>query len=113
MPPSRPPYDTDLAAEQAVVAAFRDAGAVAPERAARLRDVGLEPSEAVGVLVVRGTIREGAPGRYYLYDGPTMADVAPAAGARPPRGLSRRLLLFLLFWVVVLLLPVIFLQLAR
>lgn len=113
MLPSRGPGDTDRALEEAAVAALRSAGALTPETAVRLREAGLEPSEALGVLIVRGRVREGRPGTYYVFEG---AEPAPARRSAPDGvwtpARTRRWLLALVVLVVLLLGPLLFLQLA-
>ena len=116
MPPSREQGDTDRALEEAAVAALRRAGAVSPETAVRLREAGVEPSEALGVLIVRGVVREARPGTYYVFAGgeplvPPPERPAPTGTVWTPAR-KRRWLLVLLVWLVLLLLPVLFLQVA-
>ena len=114
MLPSRGSGDTDRAIEEAAVAALRNAGAVSPATAVRLREAGLEPSEALGVLIVRGVVREGRPGTFYVFAGGDADAPRPAEAASvwtPAR--KRRWLTMLLFWLVIVLLPVIFLQITR
>jgi len=56
------------AEHEAVVLAFRAAGALSPADARSLDDMpGIDP-RAVLALAARGVVREAEPGRYYLFN---------------------------------------------
>ena len=56
--------------EKIAIQAFRRAGAVSPDRAVSLAEVGASEGLAFHRLRARAVLRETAPGRYYL-DEPT------------------------------------------
>ena len=84
-----------------VIDAMREVGAVSPATA---RPVGLLPDEVrmdLERLLQSGLIREGAPGSFYLF-----------APATPPRT-AARIVKAVLFWLLVIILPVVILQLSN
>jgi hypothetical protein len=90
-------YDvTNLGAQGELRAAFRERGAVTPAKAIPGKELGRD-THAFQTLLHSGIIREGAPGTFYLYEvGTTMG---PA-----------RLIRTLLFWIIVILIPVAIIQ---
>jgi hypothetical protein len=93
--------------DAAVVTAMQGIGATSARRACRTSDLPLEVRGRLTELVDRGVIREGSPGSYYLYV-PT-SDVSHASQKQPFRW--RRLILTLILWLILLLVPVLFIQL--
>ena len=89
------PYNFPVRAENDLRAAFRALGAVSPATARTGKDLPLE-TVAFKNLLHRGVIREGAPGTFYLYDPPP----------RARGGWVRQLL----FWIVIVIFPVAFIQ---
>jgi hypothetical protein len=93
--------------DAAVVSAMQAIGATSARRACRTSDLPLEVRGRLTELVDRGVIREGAPGSYYLY--------VPTSGISNPnqRQPSRwgRLILTLILWLILILVPVLFIQL--
>jgi hypothetical protein len=82
-------------------------GATSPRKACRTSGLPLEVRGRLTELVDRGVIREGAPGSYYLY-------VPASAVSNPNRRQPlrwRRLILTLILWLILLLVPVLFIQL--
>ena len=77
----------------AAVQAFRDAGAVSPATARPLAELPRIDDAVLQALVVRGQVREGAPGTFYAFAQLPRASPAARWGAR------------ILFWVVIVLLP--------
>lgn len=59
-----------LQKERRAIALFRQAGAVAPDRAVSLAEIGATEGIAFHRLIARAVLRETTPGRYYL-DEPT------------------------------------------
>jgi len=80
--------------DRAVREAFAARGAVSAITARPLRDFPPMPAERLAGLLDRGVIREGPPGTYYLY----------LRQSPPPT--ARRVIFSLLFWLLILLLPV-------
>ena len=76
-------------------AAFRAIGAVSPATAKPEGDLAHGDEASFHTLLRYGVVREGAPGTYYLYDPP----------ARPGYWLRQ-----VLFWIVVIILPVAIIQ---
>lgn len=93
--------------DAAVITAMQAMGATSPRRACRTSDLPLEVRGRLTELLDRGIVREGAPGSYYLYV--SAPGVSRASQRQPFRW--RRLILTLLLWLVLILLPVIFIQL--
>lgn len=88
--------------DRAPIEEMRQIGAVSPATARPTRAL---PPAVVGrldELVERGIVREGAPGTYYLFQATTR------------RGFSwRRFVLTILLWLLLILLPVAFVELSR
>jgi hypothetical protein len=81
-------------AESELCAAFRALGAVTPATARTGKDMPVE-TPPFNNLLRRGVIREGAPGTFYLYE----------------RGrVPGRLLRLVLFWIVIIIIPVAIIQ---
>ena len=89
------------AARQRVVEAFERAGARSPATAQPLGSLGELDESTLRACIDDGTVREGAPGTFYLY-------VRPSA----PRRDWGRLAKTIAFWIVALLIPIAFLQFA-
>jgi hypothetical protein len=89
------------AARQQIVTAFERGGATSPAAARPLGSLGELDEGALRTCLDDGTIREGAPGTFYLYARP------PASG----RGWGR-LARAVVFWIVLLLLPIVILNLV-
>ena len=87
-------------ARQRVVDAFERAGALSPTTARSLGELDRMDDDVLRALVDEGTVREGAPGTFYLF-----ARELPRAPASPGRIVST-----IVFWLVILLLPVAVLQ---
>ncbi|MEO8911251.1 MAG: hypothetical protein ABI408_13640 [Gemmatimonadaceae bacterium] len=83
-----------MGAQKRLREAFRALGAVSPATARPARDLPLD-DPYFATLLRQGAIREGAPGNFYLYE--------------PPSGPSRWPQL-ILFWLVVIILPVAIIQ---
>jgi hypothetical protein len=111
------------AAQQAFVDAAEALGATAPAGARALAELPRLSARELDELVERGLVREAADWRYYVFrprgapaDAPVLAPppAAPPAAWPParwaPRG--RHWATTLLFWLLVLLIPVLFLQLG-
>ena len=89
---------------------MRRVGATSPASACSDRDLPRLSRERLGILLDSGVLREGAPGTYYLYENAHPARVAlPLSRPAPARGLVPRLI----FWLIMILLPVIFLQFRK
>jgi hypothetical protein len=82
------------AGENELRALFREIGAVSPASARSVKDLQIDAS-SFDRLVRRGVIREGAPGTFYLYE------PAPA----PSRWVRQ-----LIFWVFVIIIPIVIIQ---
>jgi len=106
--PQRVPEDPDGNAE--FVDSMRRLGATSPATACPDRDLPRLTRERFRDLLDRGILREGAPGTFYLYEHAITATAAtPRTGAVP----TRTLLMRVLFWLLVILIPVIFIQLSQ
>jgi hypothetical protein len=80
--------------------AMRELGAVSPATARRAFELPELVRSDLERYVVVGVVREGAPGTYYLFE-----------VKKPPLTVAR-ILVVLLFWLVVVLIPVAILELA-
>jgi hypothetical protein len=89
-------YLPQLREQNDLRAAFRAMGAVSPEKARPARDFPRD-SAAFEQLLRRGAIREATPGTFYLYERP----------ASPLRTIK-----LMLFWIIVIILPVAVIQLC-
>ena len=90
------------AARQRIVESFERAGATSPATARPLGSLGELDDGALRACLEDGTVREGAPGTFDLWRRPV-----PASQARWTRG---RMVKAIVFWIIVLLLPIAFLQ---
>ena len=102
--PEDPSNDADFAD------IMRRLGATSPATACSDRDLPCLSRERFRDLLDRGVLREGAPGTFYLYEHAIISSVTtpPAREFRAPA-----LALRLLFWLLVILVPVIFIQLGQ
>jgi hypothetical protein len=87
---------TNLGAQRELRAAFRARGAVTPAKALPSKELARD-TPAFKSLLRSGVIREGAPGTFYLYE------------AEATQGVLR-LARILVFWTIVILLPVAIIQ---
>ena len=92
-------HQLQAAREEAVLAAFRQAGACSPATAVPRTQLPPLDEAVLETLIVRGRVREGAPGTFYEY-------VAPQADRRT------RATRVVLFSVVVVAIPALFLWLT-
>lgn len=81
--------------------AMREVGAVSPATACRARDLPAVVREGLERYVSAGVVREGAPGTYYLFE------------VKAPPLTGRRILMAVLFWLLVIIIPVAILQLSN
>lgn len=84
--------------DRSIREAFVARGAVSAGGARPLSDFPSIPPERFAELLDRGVIREGAPGTYYLYV------------RQPSARATRQFVMSLLFWILVLLIPVAVIQ---
>lgn len=89
------------AGRQRIVDAFERAGATSPATARPLGSLGELDEGALRACVEEGTIREGAPGTFYLWR-------TPVEERRPYLG-PGRIVKLLSFWLIVVLIPIVFL----
>ena len=85
--------------QRAILDALRVAGATSAAAAVPRESLGAINEDSLGVLVREGIVREGAPGSYYLYE--------------PPPRSRERLVKMLVFWLIVILLPVVLIWLSK
>ena len=106
------PKRTPLASEgdADVVDSMRQRGATSPATALRDRDLPRLSRERFRDLLDRGVLREGAPGTFYLYEHAVLASTMTLRSSALP---ARALLKSVLFWLVVILIPVIMIQFAK
>lgn len=103
--PQRTPAASDADAD--FVDSMRQRGATSPASAVRVRDLPSLSRERFRDLLDRGVLREGAPDTYYLYEHAVLTSTTTPR----PRAFSVRVLLMtVLFWLVVILIPVIIIQ---
>ena len=95
--------------DQQIVGALRKARATSPARACPIREIQVALSPRFDALVHRGIVREASPGTFYLYEA-ALVTPAAASAAGPP---WRQLLKGVVFWLIVLLIPVILLRFIR
>lgn len=88
--------------QRRVVEAMRDVGAVSPATALKASQLPELVREHLDYYVTLGVVREGAPGTFYLF-------VAPP----PPAWSIRRIGLLLLFWLLVIIVPVLMLWVSN
>jgi hypothetical protein len=106
--PQRTLEDPDGNAE--FVESMRRLGATSPATACADRDLPRLTRERFRELLDHGILREAAPGTFYLYE---RAITATVAMPMPRAVSSRRLLVRVLFWLLVILVPVLFIQLSQ
>lgn len=102
-------------AQRAFVHAAESMGATAPAAARPLTDLPRLSARELDELVERGLVREAASWSYYVFrsrHGDLTASIPAAPLARAP-WTRERYLRALVFWIVVILIPVLFLQLSR
>ena len=101
--------------QRAFVEAAAALGATAPAAARPLTELPRLSSRELDDLVDLGLVREASDWRYYVF-WPRQRDpaafVQPTSPPRPVRWDRRRYLLAFLFWLVVVLVPVLLLQLT-
>ena len=104
------------AAQRSFVEAAEARGATAPRTACLLSDLPRLATSELDDLVDRGLVREAADWRYYVFrprralaSVPPVADLPPSVVAQQTRA---RIVRTVIFWLVALLIPVLFLQLA-
>ena len=96
------------AALRQVVERFDRAGATSPEHARSLDRLGEMDERVLRDCIERGIVREGAPGKFYLYPPALATANSPVA----TRGFNwKRFALTLAFWLVLVLLPLVLLRL--
>ena len=87
-------------------------GATSPSHARRGAELPRISARELGELLDTGIVREGPPGSYYIYGrSKLVAPLEPLLRKSPDR--SRKLVLALVFWFIVIAIPVLFLFLAR
>ena len=91
--------------------AMRRLGATSSATACPDRDLPRLSRERFRTLLDHGVLREAASGTYYLYEHAVAPPMAFPAARRAPGG--RRLVTLLIFWLAVILVPVIFMQISR
>ena len=84
--------ETELAARNRVIDALRSRGAVSPATARPLSELGVATDDTWDRLVIEGRVREGPPGQFYLFE--------------HPRPSTRRVLGMVVFYAVLVLIPV-------
>lgn len=95
------------AARKSLLERFRISDATHVTRARTLNELAIERTSALDELVRRGAIRESAPGTFYL-DEPTVATLSRSDPAK-----TNRAALIAVIISLVLLIPILFLLLAR
>src|ERR1051325_1480719 len=101
-------------AQRMFVAAAEQRGATDPARAVALTDLPRLPGRELDALVDAGLVREAADWRYYVYRG-RAGDPAPLAvtDSLPPTPWRwNRLVRVLLFWILLLLIPILLIRLT-
>ncbi len=101
-----PAFDVDAA----FVDAMRQRGATSPATALHDRDLPRLSREQFRELLDRGVLLEGAPGTFYLYEHAVVASSAPQ---RPRAFPARALVKSVLFWLILILIPVIIIQFSK
>jgi hypothetical protein len=103
-------------AQRAFVHAAESVGATAPAAARPLTDLPRLSARELDELVERGLVREAANWSYYVFrarHGDLTASIPPAPPLAHGPWTRARYLRTLAFWVIVILIPVLFLQLSR
>lgn len=104
----RTPEDPGSDADFAVV--MRRLGATSPATACPERELPHLTRDCFRDLLDRGVLREAAPGTFYLYEQAITASVImPPVREFPAPALALRLL----FWLLVILVPVVIIQFAQ
>ena len=101
--------------QRAFVEAAEALGATEPADARPLTELPRLSSRELDDLVDLGVVREASDWRYYVFRprrGDAVGVVQPTAPPRPVRWGRRRYLVAFLFWLVVVLVPVLLLQLT-
>jgi hypothetical protein len=108
----------DHSADGRVVLAMCSIGATSAAHARPLAELPPEIAARLDELVDRGLVREGAPGTYYLFVSTRAPDARMPDGRTPrplpaaPRPAWQRAGLVFLFWVLIILAPIVYLQLT-
>ena len=96
--------------QRAFVAAAEAKGASSPATARATAELPRISARELTDLLDTGIIREAVPGSFYVY-----ARARPMPGVEPtpasPR--SRRIVLAVIFWLIVIALPILFLRLSK
>ena len=92
-----------LSDRERIVGRLRSAGAVSPSSARSMSDLRCKTDASWQSLVDEGLVREGPPGTFYLYERPALAGAASG-----PQW--KRLAKIFVFWIFILLLPIILIQ---
>lgn len=90
----------DASARRHVIDRMTSAGATSPANAQPLRSIGLERDTALERLLREGRVREGAPDHFYLF-------ATPSAGRR------ERLVKMIVFYTLIVLIPIVLMRLSR
>ena len=85
-----------------VVDAMRGVGAISPASARKASQLPELVRENLDYYVTLGVVREGAPGTFYLFEAPP-----------PPAWSRRRVGLAVLYWLIVVIVPVLILWLSN
>ncbi|HEY0996745.1 MAG TPA: hypothetical protein VGD77_12195 [Gemmatimonadaceae bacterium] len=105
------------AAQRAFVDSAEALGAVRPDDARSLAELPRISNRELGALVEAGLVREAAAGRYYVFRTrrPVMVEESQAGGWRASARAWRtgRFVRTLLFWILLILVPILLLQLME
>ena len=97
-------YSAQQAARQRVAETFERGRATSPATARPLGQLGRMDEQVLAACVAEGSVREGAPGTFYLYARPQVhvpaLSRAPFSWGRFARVLS--------FWIIVIMIPIVF-----
>lgn len=85
-----------------VVDAMGSVGAISPATACRASQLPDHVRDNLDYFVTLGVVREGAPGTFYLFEAPP-----------PPAWSRRRIALAVLYWLLVIIIPVLILWLSN
>ena len=106
-------------AQRAFVQTAESLGATAPGGALRLTELPRLSARELDALVEAGLVREAADWTYYVFQSrrpPAASSAVRYAYGAPPavgRTFGRRAVRSLVFWIIVILIPVLFLQLTN
>jgi len=92
--------ENDLAARNRVIGALQSHGAASPATARSLEELNMATDETWNRLVIEGRVREGPPGRFYLFE-------------RPRAGKRQRIITIAVFYAVILLVPIVLILINR